>query len=133
MAKAINKTDKDGSPLPQFETTIAGALFPAYARACQAVFGNAVAFNQEVMRFANERLQANAQLLRDLPQCTKWENAVSLQSDFARSATSAYVAEMPRLTERAVRTCTAILTPTAGPATSPSQTAETASSETAAH
>ncbi len=134
MAKAIDradKTEKADFPFPQLETTFAGALFPAYAQMCQSVIGNALAFNQEVMRFANERVQANAQLLRDLPQCAKWENAISVQSDFARSATSAYAAEMPRLTERAIRTCTAIWTPAVEPATSPSHATETKMSSVA--
>lgn len=126
MAKAIDRTDKTdeaGFPVPGL-----GAMFPAYARTYQAVFRNAAAFNQEVMRFANERLQANAQLLRELPRCTQWENAISVQSDFVRSASNAYAAEMPRLTERTVRTCTALLTPATEPVTSPPPATERMSS-----
>jgi len=85
-----------------------GDLFSAYAKASQAFLESTVALNQEVMRFVNERLQANAQALQDLPNCTSWEDAVAVQSELARSAADAYSAEVPKLTEHAAKNCTAL-------------------------
>jgi len=82
-----------GFKMPEFNSD----LFPNYSQAHRAFLENAVAINQEMMRFAQERLQADAQLLQELPKCTNWEQTTTVQSDFARAASDAYMREMPKL------------------------------------
>ncbi len=114
MAKS-EKTAPSHEATPLFpQTEIAafnGDLFSAYAKASQAFLESTVALNQEVMRFVNGRLQAHAQALRDLPDCTSWEDAVAVHSDLARSAADVYSAEVPKLTEQAAKNCTALYEP----------------------
>jgi hypothetical protein len=62
----------------------------------------------------NERIQANAEWLQNLPQCTNPEKAVSVQTDFARSTSEACMAEMPKLMEKTTQMWTAMMTPTGG-------------------
>lgn len=93
-----------------------GEFFSAYTEANKAFFENAVAWNQEMMRFANERLEANARLFQSLPTCRDWQEAASLQSEFARSETDAYRTALPKLTEQAVRNCAAVWDSTFGQA-----------------
>ncbi|MHA1564892.1 MAG: phasin family protein [Alphaproteobacteria bacterium] len=103
----------EAAPLfPQTEVAaFNGDLFSAYAKASQAFLESTAALNQEVARFVNERLQAHAQALRVLPNCTSWEDAVAVHSDLARSAADAYSAEVPKLTEQAAKNCTALYGP----------------------
>ncbi len=84
-------------------TALNGNLFSAYAQASQAFFENAVALNQEMSRFANERLQADVQLLQKLSKCKNMEEVVSVEFDFSRLAAEADLAEMPKLMEQAGR------------------------------
>jgi hypothetical protein len=114
MTKIANRTSKKaeaGFQFPQFEMpAFNGDLFSAYAQASQAFFESAMALNQEIMGFANKRLQANAQRVQDLSKCACWEEAVAVQSDFAQLAATAYLAEIPTLTEQTVRGCNAMST-----------------------
>jgi hypothetical protein len=71
MERVLTKTTRKTAQLqetnflfPQFETTaFSGDLFSAYVQGSQAFLESAVALNQEILRFANERLEADAQAL----------------------------------------------------------------------
>jgi hypothetical protein len=90
-----------------------GNPFSDYMQTNQEFMKNMAAFNQELTRFASERIQSGTQVLQDLSECKSWEKAVSVQSDFAQSATNAFMAEMPKFTEQVTRTCSAMWTPMA--------------------
>jgi len=74
-----------------------GKLMACYARAGQTAFMNAVKMNQEIMRFAGERFQADVQALQAMARCTNWNEMADYQTDFARTVTQAYEAEMSKL------------------------------------
>lgn len=107
MTKATEKsatTEMPGVTAPYldvaaFNSTLISACF----KAGQTFLENTLALNQEVMRFASERLEADVQALQDLPRCKNWGETIAVQSDFVRTATEAYLAEMPQMTERATR------------------------------
>jgi len=71
-----------------------GKLMACYASAGQTAFMNAVKMNQEIMRFASERFQADVQAMA---RCTNWNEMADYQTDFARTVTQAYEAEMSKL------------------------------------
>jgi len=98
-------------------------MFANYAENQKAFFESSQALSQEIMRFTNERIQANAEWLQSLPQCTNPEKAVSVQTDFVRSANEACMAEMPKLIEKTTQMWTAMMTPSAN-AGKTSQTAK---------
>ncbi len=75
----------------------------AHAKLGHAMLAGAMAFNQELSRFASQRLAADAGLLQTISQCASLDEAVAAQSDFARQAMESYMAEMPKLMEQTVR------------------------------
>ncbi|NEU36253.1 hypothetical protein GN156_37005, partial [bacterium LRH843] len=78
-------------PFPNFGAAAFGEhMLLVYMQAGQALITNAIAFNQEMMRFAAERMQADAQGLHDVMQCKNWQDAMVCQSQFLDSATRAY-------------------------------------------
>jgi len=89
-------------------------MFADYAQNQQAFIENSQALSQELMRFTNERIQANTEWLQNLPQCTNPEKALSAQTDFVRSTSEACMAEMPKLMEKTTQMWTAMMTPTGG-------------------
>jgi hypothetical protein len=91
-----------------------GPMFANYERNQQAFLENSQALSQELTRFTKERLQANAEWLQNLPQCTNPEKAVSVQTDFVHSTSEACMAEMPKLMEKTMQMWTAMMTPTGG-------------------
>lgn len=100
------------SGLPQFDLSVFnGTILAAYAQAGQTLLIRAVELNQEMIRFAGERLEANARMWQGLPTTTTWERMVEIQSEFLRGAADAYLNEVPRLTEQAARTCSAMWEP----------------------
>ncbi len=115
MTKATGKTSQKPAarfPFPEVAMpTFNGNLFSAYAHVSQTLLESAAALNQEIARFANERLEADAQLLQRLPRCTNWEDTVGVQTDFARAASEAYSAEIPKLMEKGSQCCAAALAP----------------------
>lgn len=115
MTKTTQRTAKPGMgslPFPQIDVAAFNSnMISAYAKASQEFFENALTLNQEMMRFATERLEANAHVLQELPKCGSWDRALTVQSEFARSSAEACFAEMPLLTEQAARTCTALWAP----------------------
>ncbi len=72
-------------------------LAACYARAGQSVFMNAFKMNQEILRFAGERFQADVQALQTLSRCANWTELADYQTDFARTTTEAYEAELSKL------------------------------------
>ena len=90
----------DSNPItgPFFNTTMLnGDLMSRYAEAGQAAFLTAVKMNQELLRFAGERFQADIAAFQTLSQCTNWTELADCQSAFARTATEAYEAELSKL------------------------------------
>ena len=74
-----------------------GRLMSCYARAGQTALMNAVKLNQEIMRFAGERFQAEVQAFQALSRCANWTELADCQTDFTRTATEAYEAELSKL------------------------------------
>lgn len=95
---------------------LTGNLLESYSRAGKVFFETAFDLNQEMMRFASSRFRADMDALQTLGQCTDWQDLLSFQSDFARSAADAYMTEMPELTVLATRTCAALCAPMFEPA-----------------
>lgn len=95
MAQQPSKTPKAADA-----ASVNSSIVDAYVRASQAVLENAFSMNQEMMRFAGERLQADMAALKTLSECTNWQDMAGFQSDFARSAAEAYQAEIAKLTAR---------------------------------
>ena len=97
MAQQTEKTP----PKPSADApTINGTMVDAYVQASQAILENTFTLNQEMMRFAGERFQADMAALQALSQCTNWQDMAGFQSDFTRSAAEAYQAEIAKLTAR---------------------------------
>ena len=120
MTKKGNKTAPKAdvnfpSPFPNI-TRLTGSFLESYARAGQAFIENAFGLNQEMMRFANNRFQADMEAIQTLGKCSDWQDIVSFQSAFARSAADAYITEMPELAEHITRTCSTLCTPMLEPA-----------------
>jgi hypothetical protein len=76
-----------------------GSLIKSYVGASQKILQGAVGLNQEMMRFAGERLEADMEALQQLSQCTNWPAFMNFQSSFARSAVEAYQNEMTKLAD----------------------------------
>ena len=74
-----------------------GKLMACYARVGQTAFMNAVKMNQELMRFAGERFQADFRAFQAMSRCANWTELADCQTDFARTATEAYEAELSKL------------------------------------
>ena len=112
MVSATKKSTKpkaDGSTFPQIEMpAINGDLFQPYVEVGQAFFENAMAWNQEIMDFASERLEADTEAIQKLSRCGTLEELVSAQTEFTSSVVDAYGDEIPKLMEQAARTCTAV-------------------------
>jgi hypothetical protein len=74
-----------------------GRLVACCARAGQSAFVNAFKMNQEILRFAGERFQADVQAMQTLSRCANWTELADCQTDFARTVTEAYETELSRL------------------------------------
>ena len=85
-----------------------GGMLEAYLRAGQAVVANAFAMNQEMLQFAGKRFQADVEALQALPRLNKPEDLLNFQTDFLRSAATAYQAEMSKLMEQNTKAATDI-------------------------
>ncbi len=104
----------EGLPLPANPVA-------ANAKLGQAMLANAMAFNQELSRFASQRLAADAGLFATISQCANLNEAVAAQSDFARQAMESYTAEMPKLMEQAVRNTASLWAAASEPGATASQ------------
>ncbi len=70
-----------------------------FARACQASFQGWASMNSEVADFMAKRFKLDAELSASLARCETWEDAVTLQQDWARQAAENYADEANRLME----------------------------------
>jgi hypothetical protein len=101
MAKQTISQHKTGDPqIAESLSTmnvLNGKLMAYYAEAGQTALMNAVKMNQELMRFAGERFQADVQALQTMSRCANWSELADCQTDFARKTTEAYEAELSKL------------------------------------
>jgi hypothetical protein len=115
MAKQTNKSFGNpayGMPRGMNGMTLFdGKLAECYMRASQAMFMNAFKFNQEVLRFATERFQADIRALQSLSRCANLTEVASCQSEFARKTAEAYEKEMTTLAELGTSATEATLEP----------------------
>lgn len=74
--------------------------FEAYLRTSRAILENAAAVNQEMMRFAGERFQADLEAIQTLPGYTNIPGVMNFQSEFMRRAADAYQAEFSKLMQQ---------------------------------
>ena len=86
-------------------------FFESYVRSGQVFFESAFNLNQELMRFASDRFQADAEAFQTLARCTNVQDMVGCQSKFTQSMADAYLTEIPKMTEQAARTYTAMWAP----------------------
>lgn len=80
-------------------TMFNGKLAESYTRAGQAFVANAFKFNQEILRFATERFQADIQAMESFSRCKNWSEVASCQTDYTRLAAEAYEKEVTKLAE----------------------------------
>lgn len=88
-----------------------GKLAECYARAGQAFITNAFRFNQEILRFATERFNADIEAVQSLARCNNWSEVANCQTSYARLAAEAYEKEARKLTEFGTDTTTETLAP----------------------
>jgi len=106
--------DGHGFRFPMLEMPTANAqMFPNFPQMNNAFVERGGVLNKEIMRFANERAQANAKLLQSLPECTSWDKAVAVQTEFMTSTSGAFMLEMPKLVEKATEMWTSMFAPLA--------------------
>ena len=95
------KKQDEGMGIPFADAAkLGGCMFQAYLQATQELLENAVAFNQELTRFAGERFRADMQAFQAFAQCANWSGLAAFQSDFAQTAVKAYQNEFSKLMER---------------------------------
>lgn len=101
MAKQTNSRHKtDNAQIAESLSTmnvLNGKLMAYYAQAGQSALMNAVKMNQELLRFAGERFQADVEVLQTMSHCANWSELADCQTDFARMTTEAYEAELSKL------------------------------------
>ena len=81
----------------------ANSSISAYSAATQAMLKGVAAFNEEIMAFANSRIEENMKAGQALMHCDHLGGAVQLQIDCACGATEQYLAEAGKLAEIATR------------------------------
>lgn len=115
MTKQTEKTTRTFAgngmpPIPGLEN-FNGKFAECCMRASQAYFINAFKLNQEILRFATERMQADIAAMQALSSCKDWSEVASCQSDYTRSAAEAYQAEVSKLTKLSTDATSATLKP----------------------
>lgn len=86
-----------------------GNLLSTCLSANQAALEGAIDLSKEMMGFVTQRLNADVEAIQALSQCRSMEEAVSLQSEFVKTAADAYMEKVPQLTEKAAQTGAAVL------------------------
>ena len=81
-----------------------GALAESYAQAGRMLVENAVNMNQEIVRFAGERLQTDLATLQAMMRCANLNDAIAVQTEFVQSAVKAYQTELGKLWEQGAQT-----------------------------
>lgn len=88
-----------------------GSNLNAYTEATQAMLKGVAAFNDEILAFANTRMEENMKAGQALMQCGHLGGALQLQLDCACGATEQYLVEAGKLAEIATRVTGEYLTP----------------------
>lgn len=108
------KTASDELPFPaQFMDMgeFNGNAFDAYVRTSQAILENAAALNQEMVRFAGERYQADLEAIQALPGYTDVQGVVKFHSDCMCRAAEAYQAEFSKLMQQSAQAASTMFEP----------------------
>ena len=98
-ARSLHEATEETASTMDDVAEMNGTLMKSYVGASQKILEGAVGLNQEILRFAGERLEADMDALQQLTQCTNWPAFMNFQSTFARSALEAYQNEMTRLAD----------------------------------
>lgn len=104
------ETASFAAPYAEIEAFNANA-FDAYLRASRAVLESAAALNQEMMRFAGERVKADLEALQVLPGYTNVQGMVSFQSEYMRKLAEAYQTEFTKLMQQSTDAASAMFEP----------------------
>ena len=86
-------------------------VFEAYVRTSQAILESAAALNQEMVRFAGERYQADLEAIQTLPNYTNVQDVVDFQSEFMRKAAEAYQTEFSKLMQQSADAASTVFEP----------------------
>ncbi|MDH3514566.1 MAG: phasin family protein [Gammaproteobacteria bacterium] len=112
--KAHKTAQKEDLPFPvpfaEMEDFNASA-FDAYMRTSRAILENTAALNQEMLRFAGERFQADLAALQTLPGYTNVQGVMTFQSEFMRKAAEAYQAEFSKLMQQSTEAASTMFEP----------------------
>jgi hypothetical protein len=86
-------------------------FFEAYVRTSQAILESAAALNQEMVRFAGERYQADLEAIQTLPGYTNVQGVVNFQSEFMRKTAEAYQTEFSKLMQQSADAASTVFEP----------------------
>jgi hypothetical protein len=86
-------------------------IFEAYVRTSKAILESAAALNQEMVRFAGERYQADLEAIQTLPNYTNVQGVVDFQSEFMRKAAEAYQTEFSKLMQQSADAASTVFEP----------------------
>jgi hypothetical protein len=78
-----------------------GPIFEALALSGKACAKACFAWQEEVMRFASDRLKKDSEFGRSMSTCQNWTDLAKLQQQWAAVAAQDYVAEANRLAQLA--------------------------------
>lgn len=95
----VKKGKVTSEPLAEL-SGLNGDMFEQYVQVSQSLFENAYALNEEMMRFAGRRFEADMEALQTLSKCKDSDDIVRFQSDFMRTAAEDYRQEMAKLIEQ---------------------------------
>lgn len=101
MVESSKKTSESKVAGDQLEQMVQlnGAAMEVFTQACQAYASGLANWNSEILSFMTKRLEQDADLGRALARCQNWEQASVLQQDWARTASTEYLAEASKLME----------------------------------
>jgi hypothetical protein len=102
---------------PESDVPGASEMMSAWSRAGDVYSKACSEWQEEVMRFANRRLEQNTQMAEQLARCQGPMDVARLQQEWAMSMTSTYFEEMNRLMSILTRCATGVgvAGPMAGP------------------
>lgn len=87
-------------------TTLAltnGPAFDAFTRVGEACTKACVAWQEEVMRFAGDRLKKDSELGQSMTACQNWADLAKVQQEWAAATARDYAEEAARLTQLATK------------------------------
>ena len=79
--------------------TVNATAIDTFTNACRAGFSGWASMHSEVAGFMAKRMKHDADLGISLARCESWEDAVTLQQNWARETAEEYVEEANRLME----------------------------------